>query len=437
VANCQPVPGAILGGEDNPVLLKCPNCGPKQTWLFRGFVQDGAGRKVEATCSLCGTVRYLTPITAGLVPLDTLREQVKEEPERKKAEKPQPMPPEPPPMSESQELSSPPPLTLLSADEILTTTWPEPVWAIPGILPAGLSILAGKSKVGKSWLALQIAQAVAAGGVVLGERVEQGRVLYLALEDSGARLRNRMQRQNWPMGLQADFMILGRFLEEIGDLANGGGDRIATQIYERRYRLVVIDTLSRAVFGDQNDVVAMTAALSPLQEMAHTFNCAVTLLDHHNKLRGSNPDVILDILGSTAKGALSDTILGLYRERGQAGAKLLIIGRDIEEQELALQWDSIAWCWQRRDDVEGGLALTENRQDILAVLSDLSPASLNELVEVLSRSKGAVYKDLEDLVHASLLVKVGKGRGNVRYSLKENSTFEEIKTTRQLGKPGN
>ena len=46
---------------------------------------------------------------------------------------------------------------LISADEILTTEWPEPVWAVPGILPVGLGILGGPPKMGKSWLALQIA----------------------------------------------------------------------------------------------------------------------------------------------------------------------------------------------------------------------------------------------------------------------------------------
>lgn len=76
------------------------------------------------------------------------------------------------------------PLNLLTADQILTTQWPEPVWAIPHMLPAGLTILAGRSKIGKSWLALQIAQAVAAGSTVLDRQVQKGPVLYLALEDS-------------------------------------------------------------------------------------------------------------------------------------------------------------------------------------------------------------------------------------------------------------
>ena len=51
----------------------------------------------------------------------------------------------------------------LSADDILGADWPEPVWAVPGMLPVGFSLLAGAPKIGKSWLALQIAQAVSSG----------------------------------------------------------------------------------------------------------------------------------------------------------------------------------------------------------------------------------------------------------------------------------
>jgi RecA-family ATPase len=58
-------------------------------------------------------------------------------------------------------------------------------------LPEGLTLPAGKPKLGKSWLALSVAFAVAAGGVALGTYpVAQGEVLYLALEDNERRLQS-------------------------------------------------------------------------------------------------------------------------------------------------------------------------------------------------------------------------------------------------------
>ena len=68
-------------------------------------------------------------------------------------------------------------------------------WTIPEILPEGLTLLAGKPKLGKSWLALSVALSIAAGGVALGTQpVAKGDVLYLALEDNARRLQSRARR---------------------------------------------------------------------------------------------------------------------------------------------------------------------------------------------------------------------------------------------------
>ncbi|MDY6876791.1 MAG: AAA family ATPase [Chloroflexota bacterium] len=308
-----------------------------------------------------------------------------------------------------------PPLDLLTAHTILTTVWPAPVWAIPDLLPAGLTILAGKPKVGKSWLALQIAQSVATGGFALGEHVDAGPILYLALEDSPARLQARMRKQNWSLNLHADFMVLGQFAKQIDDLRNGGGERLALQIERVGYRLVVIDTLSRSCYGDQSDVEQMTAALTPIQEMAHEGNCAVLVIDHHRKAFGADPDAIGDILGSTAKSAMADCIWGLYKERGKAGAKLAITGRDVEERTLALTWDFLTGCWQVEGDADE-LALTERRQGILDALAGMGRASLKDIASVVEQPKSHTHSRLQDLFNANLVVRIEQGN-RVYYEL--------------------
>ncbi len=282
-------------------------------------------------------------------------------------------------------------LPVMTADSILTATYPEPVWAVPGLLPVGLAILAGRPKVGKSWLALQIAQAVAAGGFALGEHVTQGPVCYLALEDAPRRLQQRMAQQGWPLGLHADFITLGQFAQ-VGDLCNGGGERLAYQTEREGYRLLVVDTLSRAIDGDQNDVAEMTSALTPLQETAHHFNCCVLLVDHHRKTGGAEPDAVSDVLGSTAKGAMCDTALGLYRQRGKPGAKLAVTGRDIEERTLELRFDSVTACWQ----LDATEQVTQKQRDLLEALADIAPATTADLAEATGRNKGTVLRQLCD-----------------------------------------
>jgi predicted transcriptional regulator len=295
-------------------------------------------------------------------------------------------------------------INVLSADLILRTDWPEPVWAIPGILPVGLAILAGASKLGKSWLTLQIAQAIAAGGRVFDIQVERGPVLYLALEDPPRRLKERMHTQNWPAGLDVDFITVGNFIDQIGDLRNGGGERLTNQIERRGYRMVAIDTFSRAIQGDQQDVREMTSWLTPLQEMSHSQNCVIIIVDHHKKPTGFDQDVIADILGSTAKGAMADTILGLYRERGKVGAKLTITGRDVEEKNLDLTWDMPTGCWQLEDTDHG---LTPQRNDLIEVLAEIEPARVTEIAEAVGRHRGNVYKQLAELERLGRIKKVG------------------------------
>ena len=309
-----------------------------------------------------------------------------------------------------------PPLELLSADTILTTDWPEPTWAIPQLLPVGLTILAGKPKVGKSWLALQIAHSVAAGGQALDQDVEAGPVLYLALEDTPRRLQERMKLQAWPDGLPCDFMPMGQFIDQVGDLRNGGGDRLARQIKHKGYRLVVIDTLSRSTTGDQNDVVAMTLALSPVQQIAHDRNCAALMVDHHRKGGGFDPDAITDILGSTAKGAMADTAWGLYRERGKAGAKLAITGRDVDEQNLALKMDWLTGSWQLETGPTGQ-ALKDHEADILKALQAIGPAGVVEIAAALDKDKGNIYHALSDMANLGVIIKTGSGRGKVKYDV--------------------
>src|SRR5207245_2096837 len=68
-------------------------------------------------------------------------------------------------------------------------------YVVPGIIPEGLTILAGKPKIGKSWLALDLALAIPGGRYVLGDlKPAPGDVLYCALEDNKRRLWKRTRK---------------------------------------------------------------------------------------------------------------------------------------------------------------------------------------------------------------------------------------------------
>lgn len=300
----------------------------------------------------------------------------------------------------------PPALDLLTSHEILTTNWPEPTYTVPNLLPAGLTILAGHPKIGKSWLCLQLARSIATGQPLMGEDVDRGGVLYLALEDSPIRLQTRLQRQSWPADVNGNMhvMLYNQFAEQIGDLNHPEGCVVLARYIEHyKPRLVVIDTLSRAFGGDQNVVNIMTDALAPVHAMAHTYGCAVVLVDHHTK-KTTSADAVHNILGSIAKGAIADTLLGLYRQRGESYARLLVTGRDIEDRLLAIRYDPDAGLWMLEGEA-ASIEITARRGEVLEILDELGRCRLSDIQQISSHDRSNLFRVLRDLVQAGLVIK--------------------------------
>lgn len=81
----------------------------------------------------------------------------------------------------------------ITGDALIKRKFAEPRWVIPGILPVGVTIIAGKPKIGKSWLVLAFVIAISLGRRVLDYfDAIKGEVAYLALEDRPRTLKERI-----------------------------------------------------------------------------------------------------------------------------------------------------------------------------------------------------------------------------------------------------
>jgi len=277
-----------------------------------------------------------------------------------------------------------------TVEELYDTDFAEPKWVVHELLPVGLASLAGRPKVGKSWLALQLAAAVATGQRFLDWEVEQGMVLFIALEDPPRRLKERLAHLGVPRSAEVQFDTDWPLLNEG---AQGLYD-LQQCMAEWQPRLVVIDTLARAFDRRTawNSLSEASFALAALLRLAHEHDCCVLTLDHHKK-RGAHPDVIDDILGSTGKAAVIDTAWGLYKERGYEGAMLGVTGRDIEPRELAIEFDGSSSGWQRREDGELGVR-TAAEQEVYELLEEMGEAHAGSLARELGKSRNTVRKTL-------------------------------------------
>jgi hypothetical protein len=246
----------------------------------------------------------------------------------------------------------------------MAADFPEPKWAVPGILAEGVSLLAGPPKVGKSWLSLGLALAVAAGAQAFDSvPVQGGPVLYLALEDTPRRLQTRMGKllggQQAPAGLT--------LVTECPPFPQGGTEAIA-QWLDRNpdARMVVIDVFAKMRGQAPHGVSAYDAdyvSVGYAKRLADHYGIAVVLV-HHVRKAGSD-DFLTEVSGTNGIAGAADATLVLKRARGQADGILHVTGRDVDEAEYALQFQSASGAWHLLDGPAADHTVGDTRAAIL------------------------------------------------------------------------
>lgn len=172
-------------------------------------------------------------------------------------------------------------------------------WLVPDLLTTDeLFILAAPPRAGKTLLLMLLAKCVATGDKFLGRNCTQGTVLYVNLEDSPAKVKQRQLSQGWDTNVPVYW--LDRF-------------KLSETAYLREFvekmdvRLVILDTLSRVRDDGFQEVSAeISKVLEPLQNMAQDLKVAVLLVHHTVKISIEN----------AAKIDIFDTIRGSSSIRG-------------------------------------------------------------------------------------------------------------------------
>ncbi|MFI6485562.1 AAA family ATPase [Nonomuraea sp. NPDC050663] len=257
--------------------------------------------------------------------------------------------------------------TSWTADELMAMTFPEVKWAVPGILAEGLTLFAGPPKVGKSWLSLGTAVAVASGGKALEAiDVEPGPVLYLALEDTPRRLQNRMGKILGGRSAPKNLTLA----TSCPPLPNSGEKAIAGWL-ERNVgaRLVVIDVFAKVKGNPAPGLSAYEAdyaAMGYAKRLADTFGVAIVLV-HHVRKMGSD-DFLEQVSGTNGLAGSADSTIVLKRARGTADGVLHVTGRDVEEAEYALSFQPAAGAWHLLDGLPEDHTLGDTRAAIIRYL---------------------------------------------------------------------
>jgi len=296
-----------------------------------------------------------------------------------------------------------------TVDEILKAELPELTWLVPDLIPVGFVSLAGRPKVGKSWLALQLAIAVASGNHFLGKKVEKSGVLYLALEDSIRRLQDRLIKLGVKDGISITFKTDYRPLDE----AEGLNDFYA-EVASSNYKLIIVDTFGRSLTAGKleiKDYSDNVGILSKFQKITQKNPVTILLVDHHGKMSGDDP--IRDLIGSIGKSATFDSIIGLYKEQNKQGAKLTVIGRDMDDVNLAIEFDPSTFSWQSKGDIKSVLQQTV-LDAIKTLVNNGELATTTSIAEHIDQDRGNVHKAVSQLINMGKVKKLPKVDGKLQ-----------------------
>jgi len=293
----------------------------------------------------------------------------------------------------------------IDAETLLSLDFPPVEYVVPGYITEGLTILAGRPKLGKSWMALGMCVGVASGGRTLDVDCEPGDALYLALEDNQRRLQDRL-RVVLPRYQRPNVQRL-QLMTEAPKVGAGLLERLDQwRISVAEPKLVVVDTLSMVrppKKANQDSYASDYDAISPLQKWAGEHRLAVIVVHHVRKAEAEDP--LESVSGTNGLTGAADTILVL--NRAADGPKLYGRGRDIEEFEKALRLQDGQWSvLGNADEVKR----SEQRKKIMAILEEatgcLTPADIAKQASV---QVGSVNYLLRAMVKAGEAEKVGYG----------------------------
>jgi len=282
--------------------------------------------------------------------------------------------------------------------------FPPLKWAVAGLLSSGLALLVGAPKIGKSWLVLAIAMAVASGRRLFGLDVEGCEVVYFSLEDSPRRLQARLRSigtEDWPDALT--------FVTDLPCTASEFLDRLSSYLGEHPgVKLVIIDTFQRvkSVLGSGNAYELDTAAIAPFHQIAKERDICILLVHHTRKSEAADP--FEKVSGSQGLMGVADTTIMVEAARGKVDRILRVTGRDVPERDYAMAFEDGRWT-MLGDAAE--VAMSAERRTILAFVREAGHAiGPKDVADGTGMPYGSVKNIMPTMAMEGWLTREGHGK---------------------------
>ncbi|MCI9146220.1 MAG: AAA family ATPase [Eubacterium sp.] len=235
-------------------------------------------------------------------------------------------------------------LEVVDGETLMDMQFSKSRFCIQSLLPQGVSILGGAPKIGKSWMVLDWCVKVAKGESVWNLPTEKGTVLYLCLEDSLARIQDRLNcitdevPSNLYVATKSESIETG-LIQQIQNFI----------ITHTDTTLIVIDTFQMIRNNSELSYANDYNEIGKLKQYADEMSISI-LLVHHLRKQGDN-DPLNKLSGTTAISGAVDAVFVLDKDkRNENKANLLCTGRDIEQREFQLSFNREKCIWDLIND---------------------------------------------------------------------------------------
>lgn len=298
-----------------------------------------------------------------------------------------------------------------NANELIQRELPKAKYLIDGLFGWGLIFFVGTHKIGKSFAMLQIAEAVATGGLLFGKyKVRQREVIYMCLEDGPERIQKRLL----DFGYNEEDLSKLHFIYESRKGTEGLADLALRLQQAPKTKLVIIDALAtfRGNAKNKNLFQAEYDALFEIKKFASAHKICIIIVHHQNKpgKNGIGPTDIVDTInGTQGLGAAVDQTFILTRARKSQDGKLYTTSRDLPEQDLAMHVSLPHDGWTvvgDADAVDTGI----ERKAILYLLEENGTMGTGQIARALGKALPTISILLSKLADDGFIKKIGYGK---------------------------
>jgi RecA-family ATPase len=218
----------------------------------------------------------------------------------------------------------------------------KPNELVCGLIHQGTkAVLAGGSKVGKTWILLDLALSVATGSQFLHWPTSKGKVLYINLEIQRAFIKSRietlMQRRQITQADNLNFWNLrGKTANFEALVAN-----IIRETDGKGYAMIILDPIYKAMIGKSENTAGSVGELcNQLERLAERTGAAIVFAHHFTKGNAKKKAAIDRMSGSGVFARDADTIITLTEHSESNCYTVEMTLRNLAPQQpFVVQWD--------------------------------------------------------------------------------------------------